>query len=198
MGKLQLVKTIFWILSINVVLFMVANSYFVFENKVTTVQLSHGPITNEDNWVRLYAYKDTNNKKITPLKLKYQQIAGKYYVKELEPYLADIEKVLTKRGYDFDEKLIKGMFYVGQQESHWTPWRVASNEIGGGHPTGIFQFLPGTFMSVSDGNIFKPEDQIDAFITMYERGRIDEFAVMFACNYEPCLEADLRNYLLRS
>ncbi|MBU0975457.1 MAG: hypothetical protein ABIE03_02335 [Patescibacteria group bacterium] len=168
----------------------------MFETTVSIVQLSHGPIDNEDEWLRIYEYRDTNNAKILPLKLKYQLLGGKYYIAEVEPFLADIEKILSKRGYDFDEKFIKGMFYVGQQESHWTPWRVASIEIGGGHPTGIFQFLPGTFRSVSsEGDIFYPEDQIDAFVTMVERDRVDEFAVMFTCNYEPCIDNEIRDYM---
>jgi hypothetical protein len=107
------------------------------------------------------------------------------------------QEVLCKKGFDNDEKFIKGMFYIGQQESHWNLSRVSSFNIKGGFPTGIFQFLPGTFMSVSDGDIFNPEDQIRAFVTMWERGRCDEFAVVYTCNYEPCLSEEVKSYMLR-
>jgi len=133
--------------------------------------------------------------KIT-LEDKYRALGGIYYADNMKPYLPAIDCVLSEKGLDWDEKFIKGMFYVGQQESHWGWNRISRFNIKGGHPTGIFQFLPGTFRSVSDGDIFNPKDQVRAFITMWERGRTDEFAVMFKCNYPPCLDIDIKSYIL--
>lgn len=195
-GKLQAVKSIFWTLLINCCIFFVVNTYFTLETKALTVQAAQGPLSIEEFGNRLYQYRKTNNTKLLPLKLKYRLLAGRYYVPEVEPHLEEIDRALSKKGLDFSPKFVKGMFYVGQQESHWTTWRVASNEIADGHPTGIFQFLPGTFRSVHDGDILNAEHQVEAFITMVERGRVDEFAVMFTCNYEPCMDKEVFDYLM--
>jgi hypothetical protein len=132
-----------------------------------------------------------------PLEVRYRLLAGEYYSENTTQFLPIIDKVLTEKGLQDDELFIKGMFYVGEHESHWNVDRVSSQNIGGGHPTGIFQFLPGTFMSVSDGDIYNVEDQVRAFITMWERGRCDEFEVVFVCGWRPCLDGEVNNYLLK-
>lgn len=196
MGKLQLVKTTFWTLVINFTIFILANTYSTMETRATTVQSSQGPLNEQNFENRLFFYRKTNNAKLLPLKLKYKLLSGPYYVPEVEPHLEEINRALAKHNLDFNSKFIKGMFYVGQQESHWTHWRISSNEIKGGHPTGIFQFLPGTFRSVHNGDIFNAEHQVEAFVTMVERGRVDEFSVMFTCNYEPCMDEEIESYLM--
>ncbi len=123
---------------------------------------------------------------------KYQKLAGRYYYAGVEDYLPIIDKVLKEKGLDEDAFLVQAMFFIGQHESHWNTQSVSSFSVGREHPTGIFQFLPSTFRSVSDGDIFNAEDQIRAFITMTERGRIDEYATLFL----PGLDAYVRKYVL--
>lgn len=126
------------------------------------------------------------------LEEKYQKLAGRYYYAGVEAYLPIIDEVLTEKGLDDDTFLVQAMFFIGQHESHWNTQSVSSFSVGREHPTGIFQFLPSTFRSVSSGDIFNARDQIEAFITMTERGRIDEYATLFL----PGLDAYVRRYVL--
>lgn len=123
---------------------------------------------------------------------RYKRLAGVHYADNIQPHLKAIDKVLKIRGYEDNEKFIQVMFYVGQHESHWNTGSVSGAAYGGEHATGIFQFLPSTFRSVSSGNIYSAEDQVDAFVTMYERDRLDEYGVMYICGFGPCLSYDLK------
>jgi len=130
--------------------------------------------------------------------------------------------VLFENGLAEDEKFIQVMFYVGLHESWWNNNSVARTPIvhckpaSGGkaygsvlscnegdglikreYPTGIFQFLPSTFRTVSKGDVFSTEDQVQAFITMLERGRADEFETIFRCTFEKCLTPELKLYALK-
>ena len=196
MNKLLLIKSIFWTILLNSAIFMIFGFLFSTNTRVTTITKSQGPNENENVSKRIYLISYERKTKKYSLEGKYILLGGKYYSENIQPFLLDIEKVLKSRKVSYDSNLIKGMFYIGQQESHWTPSRISSAEIAGGHPTGIFQFLPGTFSSVSDGDIFNPYDQIDAFIVMVERGRILEFGPMYSCNYEPCLSDEIKEYLI--
>ncbi|MFC1780152.1 hypothetical protein ACFLY9_00445 [Patescibacteria group bacterium] len=166
--------------------------------KVVKAEVIQGPgfASEGGNIKRVNSYTPINISELS-LEERYRNIAGEYYSANIDQYLPAIDKVLQEKDLDNDKKFIKGMFYIGQQESHWSPLRISSFNIKGSFPTGIFQFLPGTFMSVSDGDIFNPEDQIEAFITMWERGRCDEFAVVYTCNYPPCLNEEGKSYMLR-
>lgn len=132
-------------------------------------------------------------KKMT-LKQRYQNLAGVQYGDNIKQYLPQINKVLKKRGYEDNELFIQVMFYVGQHESHWNVYSVSGATYGGEHATGIFQFLPSTFRSVSSGNIFSVEDQVDAFVTMFEHDRLDEYGVMYICGFGPCLSYEAKVY----
>lgn len=126
----------------------------------------------------------------------YQYKGGNQYVPYIEPYIPLIDKVLREYGLENDTTFIRVMFYIGQHESHWTASGVDSFSIAGEHPTGIFQFLPSTFKSVSKGNIFNPEDQIRAYIEMSKRGRIKEFQTLFVCGWKPCIDNADKIYML--
>lgn len=143
---------------------------------------------------RLISYIQTGENPAPSLEEKYSVLAGEHFYPNVYPYLADIDAVLIEKGLDTDTELVKIMFYVGQRESGWGQYRVSSFNIGGENPTGIFQFLPSTFRSVSSGNIFNVQDQVRAFVTMMERGRVDEYHVMFVCSYAPCLTYAQKEY----
>lgn len=121
---------------------------------------------------------------------KYQKLAGPYYYDTVLPYLADIDTVLVEKGYDTDANLVKAMFYIGQHESHWNIYSVG----GGGLYYGIFQFMPGTFRSVSDGDIFNAQDQIRAFVTMVERHRVDEYGTLYIGTLDPSVVGYVLNF----
>ncbi len=172
--------------------------YFSMQVKVfgtaTIIKPTPSRYLDSNDYRRVNLYKSRVISKIT-LEQKYKSLGQEYYSPNMKDYLIDIDRVLREKGLDNNEVFIKGMFYVGQQESHWGQYTVSSFNIKGGHPTGIFQFLPGTFQSVSNGDIFNAEDQVRAFVTMAERNRVDEFAVMFQCNYSPCLSSKIKNCL---
>lgn len=128
------------------------------------------------------------------LEEKYRVLAGGYFYQNVVPYLPLIDTVLTEKGLEDNAYFIQVMFFIGQHESHWNTHSVSSFNVGGEHPTGIFQFLPSTFRSVSNGNIFDAEDQIRAFITMVERGRVDEFATLFIPGINPYARAYMLRY----
>lgn len=157
-----------------------------------------------------------------PLEKKYQEMGGAYYNPKVNGDLAIVEKVLSEHGLDEDAKFVQIMFYVGLHESWWNSSSVAGTPIvhcspaGGGraygsvlscrsgdtwlkkeYPTGIFQFLPSTFRTVSSGDIYNTEEQIRAFVIMVERGRADEFETIFRCTFEKCLTPELKLYALR-
>lgn len=151
-------------------------------------------IIKEKNIREIQYYKISRD--VSTIEEKYKNLAGVHYSQTIEPHLSTIDKVLIEKGLDKDALFIQAMFYIGQHESHWRPSAVSSFIIEGGHPTGIFQFLPGTFRSVSAGNIFNAEDQIRAFVTMIERGRADEFQTIFICSFAPCLSREAKSYIL--
>jgi len=197
-NNLELTKWLFrWVVLLLSFLWIVL-FYWSLQVKVLNTIVVIKPVPNKylnSNEVRqVNVYKSRNVSKYT-LEQRYRKIGREYYADNMQVYLKDIDKVLREKGLENNELFIQGMFYVGQQESHWGRHSVSSFNIKGGHPTGIFQFLPGTFMSVSSGDIFNPEDQVRAFVTMVERNRVDEFAVMFQCNYPPCLKSEVRNCL---
>lgn len=126
---------------------------------------------------------------------KYKILGREHYTSNIEPYLEIIDKVLVEENLDKDSLFIQTMFYIGQHESHWNPNSVSSAFVGSEHPTGIFQFLPSTFRTVSKGNIYNPEDQIQAFIVMARNGRIDEFGTMYIHGYGPYLSKEAKAYM---
>ena len=119
------------------------------------------------------------------LEEKYRAAAGKFYYPEITANLESIDAVLTQRGYETDENLIKLMFFIGHRESHWNTGSKSGVKYGGEYAVGVFQFLPSTFKSVSGGNIHSMNDQINAFITMFERGRLDEFGTLYLPEIAP-------------
>lgn len=54
----------------------------------------------------------------------------------------------------------------------WNPTPIYNGE----HATGLLQFIPSTFYGVSDGYIWNPYDQMWAARTMWEQGRMYEWA----------------------
>ena len=126
------------------------------------------------------------------LKDKYEVLAGVYYYANVEAYLQIIDEVLSEKGLDNNALFIQAMFFIGQHESHWNTGSKSSMNVGREYPTGIFQFLPSTFRSVSGGDIYNAEDQIRAFVTMVERSRVDEFSTLFIGGLNPLV----RKYVL--
>lgn len=61
-------------------------------------------------------------------------------------------------------------------ESRFDPNAKNSMMIGSERASGLFQFLPSTWRTVSNGDIWSVEDQTEAFVTMVGRGRIREWA----------------------
>ncbi len=134
------------------------------------------------------------NVKVAVLQEKYRKLAGSYYYSNVEPYLEIIDKVLAEKGLDDDVLFIQAMFFIGQHESHWNTGSISGFSVGREHPTGIFQFLPSTFRSVSSGDIYDAEDQIRAYVTMVERGRIREFGTLYLPGLSPIVEQYVINY----
>lgn len=128
------------------------------------------------------------------LEFRYKKLAGIYYYSNVKPYLPVIGKVLRENGLENDALFIQAMFYVGQHESHWNTKSVSGSTYGGEHPTGLFQFLPSTFRSVSSGNIFNAEDQIRAYVTMAERGRLREFGTLYIRGLNPSVKSYALNF----
>ena len=92
-----------------------------------------------------------------------------------------VEDVLRQRGYGNDVEMYELTVRILWCESRLDP--LAKNRqavvVGGisyGHASGLFQFLPSTFASVSNGDIWSVEDQTNAYVTMVEQGRIIEWA----------------------
>jgi hypothetical protein len=123
---------------------------------------------------------------------RYKVLAGPYYYSNVEPYLEIVDKVLTEKGLEEDSLFIQAMFFVGQHESHWQTTSVSGATYGGEHAVGMFQFLPSTFRSVSSGDIYNAEDQIRAYVTMAQRGRLKEFGTLYIGSLSPVV----RNYAL--
>lgn len=136
--------------------------------------------------------KPEKEDKFITLQEKYKNLAGYYCYPNVEPHLDDIDKVLKTKGLDNDALFIQAMFFIGQYESHWNTGSLSGSSVGSEHPTGIFQFLPSTFRTVSRGNIYDATDQIYAFVTMVERGRVDEFATLFL----PGLSQEAKSYVM--
>lgn len=132
--------------------------------------------------------------KTVSLQDKYRRLAGSYYYSNVEPYLPIIDKVLSERGLDNDELFIQAMFFIGQYESHWNTQSISGSTYGGEHPTGIFQFLPSTFRSVSSGDIFDAEGQIRAYVTMVERGRVREYGTLYLPGLSPIVRGYVVNF----
>lgn len=132
--------------------------------------------------------------KTVSLQDKYRRLAGSYYYSNVEPYLPIIDKVLSERGLDNDELFIQAMFFIGQYESHWNTNSICGSTYGGEHPTGMFQFLPSTFRSVSNGDIFDAEDQIRAYVTMVERGRVREYGTLYLPGLSPIVRGYVMNF----
>lgn len=125
---------------------------------------------------------------------KYKKLAGEYFFGNVKPYLPIIDDILSEKGLDNDALFIQAMFYIGQHESHWNTGAVSGATYGGEHATGLFQFLPSTFRSVSKGNIYNAEDQIRAYVTMAERGRLHEFGTLYIKTLNPSVKAYACNY----
>ncbi|MBN2015819.1 transglycosylase SLT domain-containing protein [Candidatus Dojkabacteria bacterium] len=123
---------------------------------------------------------------------KYKKLAGSYYYPNVEKYLPIVDKVLSEKGLDQNSLFIQAMFFIGQRESHWQTGSVSGATYGGENAVGIFQFLPSTFRSVSRGNIYSAEDQVRAFVTMVERGRVREFGTL----YLPGINSRAKQYVL--
>jgi len=128
------------------------------------------------------------------LEERYRALAGKHYYSNVTPYLPIIDKVLVEKGLDGNTYFIQVMFFIGQRESHWNTGSISSYTVGTEHPTGIFQFLPSTFRSVSGGNIFNAEDQIRAYVTMCQRGRIREFSTLALPELNPAARAYMKSW----
>lgn len=128
------------------------------------------------------------------LEERYRALAGKHYYSNVTPYLPVIDKVLAEEGLDGNAYFIQVMFFIGQRESHWNTGSISGFTVGSEHPTGIFQFLPSTFRSVSKGNIFNGEDQISAYITMCKRGRIREFSTLALPELNPYARAYMKSW----
>ena len=126
------------------------------------------------------------------LEQKYRDLASYHYYDNVEPYLPIIDRILKQRGLDNDPLFIQAMFFIGQHESHWNTMSISGSSYGGEHPTGIFQFLPSTFRSVSRGDIFDAEDQITAYVAMIEAGRAREYGTL----YIPTLNPEAKAYVL--
>lgn len=120
---------------------------------------------------------------------RYKVLAGPYYYSNVEPYLEIVDKVLTEKGLEEDSLFIQAMFFVGQHESHWQTTSVSGATYGGEHAVGMFQFLPSTFRSVSSGDIYNAEDQIRAYVTMAERGRLREFGTLYIGSLSPAVRS---------
>jgi hypothetical protein len=204
-NKLKVVRAFFW-LSIQLIIYFSINTALVaFTNDspliddVNALKPINVELSDAEEFKSFSTQYPTSGTALAieyiPLKQKYQFLAQEHYADNIEPFLPLIDKVLVEKGLDNDGLFVQGMFYVGQHESHWRPYAVSSFVIAGENPTGIFQFLPSTFRSVSSGDIFNPEDQIRAFVTMVERDRIDEYHVMFVCSYPPCLSAEQKVYM---
>jgi hypothetical protein len=138
--------------------------------------------------------KTKKQDKTVILQEKYKKLAGYYYYPNVEPYLPEIDNILTSKGLDNNALFIQAMFFIGQHESHWNTGSVSASSVGSEHPTGIFQFLPSTFRTVSRGNIYDETDQIYAFVTMVERGRVDEFATLFIPGLSPAAKSYVLSY----
>jgi hypothetical protein len=192
-------KYFFWV-SVIITAYLWIDLYDISRNvNKNYTYFSSSPVPHEylnTSDIKVLGYFTSQNIDKISLEEKYKKLTQEYYAVNIVQYLPIIDEVLVERDLDNNEKFIQGMFYIGQQESHWSTFRISRFNIKGGHPTGIFQFLPGTFRSVSKGDIFNARDQINAFVTMWERGRCDEFAVMFTCNYSPCLKKEVKDYML--
>jgi hypothetical protein len=128
------------------------------------------------------------------LQRKYEKLAGAYFYPNVIQYLPVIDEVLSEKDLDNDELFIQAMFFIGQRESHWNTQSISGQKWGGEHAVGIFQFLPSTFRSVSSGNIYNAEDQIRAFVTMVERGRVREFGTLYLPGINPAAKAYVMGY----
>lgn len=157
------------------------------EVKLVTGEILQGPDIVEEK-------SDIRESREISLQEKYHALAGPYYYSNVEPYLSVVDKVLTLKGLDNDAFFIQAMFFIGQYESHWNTRSVSSSTYGGEHPTGIFQFLPSTFRSVSRGNIYDAESQIWAYVAMVERGRVREFGTLYISSLNPMVKAYVVNF----
>lgn len=128
------------------------------------------------------------------LQERYEVLAEPYFYANVIPYLPIVDKVLTEKGLDDNVYFVQVMFFIGQHESHWNTQSISGYSVGSEHPTGLFQFLPSTFRSVSAGNIFDAEDQIRAYVAMVERGRVDEYATLFIGGLNPAAKAYVLRY----
>ena len=136
-----------------------------------------------------FSIEHTRSIKQYTLAEKYQAAAGKYYYSNVEAYLPIIDKVLTENGLENDNRFIKVMFFVGQHESHWNTQSNNANLY-----FGLFQFHKSTFKSVGGTNIYDAEDQIRAFVTMAERGRLREFGTIYIKTLDPSLKVYALSY----
>lgn len=125
---------------------------------------------------------------------RYERLGGRFLTKWVEPHIEVIDRVLIERGYAEDPQLIQTMFYVGEHESHWRMEARGGFDYEGTHytPIGAFQMLDGTFRAWNPtGSVYSLEDQLHAFVTMYENDRVHcgQFHVMCpnSCGWEPCL-----------
>lgn len=225
-NKLRTIQSIVFYGLSTIIICAVSSAVILTDIQTKAVSTTvHSPVLGIDNRKGM-SMKDTISERaeysLVTLEDKYSRLGGKYYASNMRPYLNVIDSVLREEGLDQNALFVKAMFYIGQQESHWRKDAVSGTPIAHckrngsflslygavsrcangdvqvhkEYATGIFQFLPSTFKKVSNGNIFDPEDQIRAFIVMVETGRIDEFATLFICNYPPCLDSQIKVYIL--
>lgn len=205
-NKLRIIKKIFGtFIRLSILSWILLLVVHIYTNPSPLKNSSFSAEPKRNNSEQTGLFQESSNKEVSKHKItrniatveeKYKALASVHYSHTIEPHLTIIDRILAEKGLDNDLLFIQAMFYIGQHESHWRPYAVSSFNIKGGHPTGIFQFLPGTFKSVSGGDIFNSEDQIRAFITMAERGRTDEFQTVFICSFNPCLSLEAKLHIL--
>jgi hypothetical protein len=205
-NKLIFIKRVSWITVKGIFLSWITAFYFLmycdpspfkaetFKTNPTKDKVQYVIEPSDSVKTRIAIYP--NFRELDDIQNKYKMLGQQHYSPTIEPHIEIIHKVLIEKGLQNDMLFIQAMFYIGQHESHWNARSISSFNINGEHPTGIFQFLPSTFISVSKGDIFNVEDQIRAFINMVERGRADEFQTLFICSYPPYLDPEAKYYLL--
>jgi len=191
LGAFYIVKSIYVFLSIIIFIYTLSPLTSVKSIKFVSI-----PFDGASNKKEQFSEEIKSERIIKEYTLteRYEVLAGKYYYSSVVPHLATIDKVLTEKGLENDKYFIQAMFFIGQRESHWNPNSVSGYSVGKEHPTGVFQFLPSTFKTVSNGNIYNIEDQIRAYITMVERGRVDEFSTLFLKELTPQARGYVLNY----
>lgn len=138
--------------------------------------VSSPPKASNDNNVT------TGNKvnKLSSKKMRnmFDKIVGREASDENGRRVLDVMNlVLNRKGYGHNDKFLEQTVRLVWCESRLDPRAYNSTPVWNGeHASGLFQFLPSTFASVGGGDIWKIEDQTEAYILMVESGRINEWA----------------------